>query len=107
LLADRITPDGSEISVTWDDQCTPTNVNILYGSLDQVSTYAVSGAVCDILNPEAWTAAPAGNLWFVVVSDDGAGVESSWGLSTEGERNGLTDSGMCGITAKDILGTCP
>jgi uncharacterized repeat protein (TIGR01451 family) len=107
LLADRIAPDGSEISVMWDDQCTPTNANILYGSLDQVSAYAVSGAVCDILNPEAWTAVPAGNLWFVVVSDDGAGVESSWGLSTEGERNGLGDSGMCGVTAKDILGTCP
>ena len=38
---------------------------------------------------------PAGDLWFVVVSDTGAGVEGSWGLSSGGdERNGLTDSGI-------------
>ena len=107
LLAGRIAPDGSEISVAWDDQCAPANANILYGPLGQVSTHTVSGAVCGILNPEAWTAVPAGDLWFVVVGDDGVSVESSWGLATEGERNGLTDSGMCAVTAKDILGTCP
>ena len=71
LLADRIATDGSEISVAWDDQCAPANANILYGPLDQVSTYTVSGSVCGILNPEAWTAVPAGDLWFVVVGDDG------------------------------------
>jgi hypothetical protein len=91
----------------WDDQCAPTGANILYGSLDQVSTHAVSGAVCGIASPETWTAVPAGDLWFVVVGDDGVSVESSWGVSTEGERNGLVDSGMCGVTAKDITGTCP
>jgi uncharacterized repeat protein (TIGR01451 family) len=107
LLVEPIAPDGSEIWVTWDDQCAPINANILYGSLDQVSTYAVSGAVCAIQNPEAWTAVPGGNLWFLVVTDDGAGVESSWGFGTDGERNGLADSGMCGVTAKDLLGTCP
>jgi len=107
LLADRITADGSELSVTWDDQCAPANANILYGPLGQVSTYTVSGAACGILNPEAWTAVPAGDLWFVVVGDDGVSVESSWGVGTEGERNGLTDSGMCAVTAKDITGTCP
>jgi uncharacterized repeat protein (TIGR01451 family) len=107
LLADRITSDGSEISVVWDDQCAPTNANILYGPLGQVSTHTVSGAVCGILNPETWVAVPAGDLWFVVVGDDGVSVESSWGLASEGERNGLSDSGMCGCTVKDILGTCP
>jgi len=107
LFADRITPDGSELSVTWDDQCAPANANILYGPLGQVSTYSVSGAICGILNPETWAAVPAGDLWFVLVGDDGVSVESSWGLGTEGERNGLTDSGMCAVTAKDITGTCP
>jgi hypothetical protein len=107
MLADRAVADGSEILVTWDDQCAPTAANILYGPLDQVSTHTVSGAVCGILNPETWVSVPAGDLWFVVVSDDGVGVESSWGLGTEGERNGLVESGMCGSTAKDINGVCP
>jgi uncharacterized repeat protein (TIGR01451 family) len=107
MLADRLTPDGSEISVAWDDQCAPASTKIVYGPLDQVSTWSLSGSVCGILNPETWTAVPAGDLWFIVVSDDGVSVESSWGAATEGERNGLTPSNTCGATAKEITGTCP
>jgi len=43
----------------------------------------------------------------VVVSGDGAVVEGSWGSSSNGERNGLTDSGTCGAVTKDLTGTCP
>jgi hypothetical protein len=107
LLADRLTADGSQISVLWDDQCGPANANILYGSLDQVASHTPSGAVCSIANPETWAGVPAGDLWFLVVSDDGAGVESSWGSATDGERNGLIDSGTCGNVATDIEGVCP
>jgi uncharacterized repeat protein (TIGR01451 family) len=107
MQADRLTPDGSEISVTWDDQCAPTSTKIVYGPLGQVSDYTISGSVCGILNPETWTGVPGGNLWFVVMSDDGVSVESSWGHATDGERNGLTPSNTCGATAKEITGTCP
>ena len=107
MHADRITVDGSEISVTWDDQCAPASAKIVYGPLDQVSGYTVSGGVCGISNPQSWIGVPAGSLWFVVVTDDGASMESSWGQSTFGERNGLGDSGTCGSTAKDITGVCP
>jgi len=107
ILIDRLVPDGSQISVAWDDQCAPAGARILYGSLDQVSTHAVSGAVCDIANPEVWNVVPAGDIWFVIVSDDGSGVESSWGQGSAGERNGLWDSGMCGSLTKDLTGSCP
>jgi len=107
MLADRLLPDGSQISVTWDDQCAPAGARILHGSLDQVSTHALSGAVCDIANPQVWEAVPAGDIWFILVSDDGLGVESSWGEASGGERNGLSESGMCGSIAKDITGSCP
>ena len=107
LLANRLTPDGSEIAVVWDDQCSPLNANLLYGALESVSSHAVSGAVCAIGNPETWTGVPAGDLWFLVVADDGAGVESSWGLASGGERNGLMHSETCGTQAKDIMGACP
>jgi len=51
---------------------------------------------------------PAGNLFFLVVGTDGAGTESSWGVtSVFGERSGLVPSGECGIAAKDISGSCP
>jgi uncharacterized repeat protein (TIGR01451 family) len=107
MLADRATPDGSQISIAWDDQCAPLAAKVLYGPLDQVSAFAASGAVCDVANPVLWTAVPAGDLWFVVVADDGGGVESSWGLATEGERNGLAPSNTCGAAAKEITGSCP
>jgi hypothetical protein len=63
--------------------------------------------VCGIADPETWTTVPGGDLWFVVVGSDGAGVESSWGLATDGERNGPSSSGTCGDTVKEISGTCP
>jgi len=107
MLASRLTPDGSEIEIEWDDQCAPAGAKIVHGSLDQLSTYAVSGSVCDIANPESWTAVPAGDLWFLILGTDGLGVESSWGLSTDGERNGLIPSNTCADTHKEITGTCP
>jgi len=107
MLAHQLTLDGSEISVAWNAQCAPAGAKIVYGPLDQVSSYAISGAVCDISNPESWTSVPAESLWFLLISDDGGGAESSWGRSSAGERNGLTHSGTCGSTAKDIGGSCP
>ena len=107
MRAELLAADGSEISITWDDQCAPTSTKIVYGPLDQAPVYAVTGSVCGIGNPETWTDVPAGGLWFVVIGGDGSAVESSWGLATDGERNGLTPSNTCGDTAKEITGTCP
>jgi uncharacterized repeat protein (TIGR01451 family) len=102
MRADRLTPDGSEIWITWDDQCAPASAKLVYGSLDQISSYTIGGAVCDVGNPETWTAVPAGDLWFLLIGSDGQGVESSWGLATSGERSGLFPSNACGDTAKKI-----
>jgi subtilisin-like proprotein convertase family protein len=107
MLAQQLTLDASEISVAWNAQCAPAGAKIVYGPLDQVSSYAISGAECDISNPHPWTSVPAGSLWFLLVGDDGGGVESSWGRSSGGERNGLTHSGTCGSTTKDLGGSCP
>ena len=70
MIADRMTVDGTEIAVSWDDQCSPASTKIVYGPLDQVSSYTISGAVCGISDPESWTSVPAGDLWFVLVGDD-------------------------------------
>ncbi len=107
VLVDRLAADGSQLSVTWDSQCSPVDTKIIYGSLSEVSTHTVSGAVCSVSTPMVWDAVPAGDVWFVLVSDDGLGIESSWGESSEGERNGIVDSATCGSTAKDIVGGCP
>ena len=106
MLANRDALDGSRIVIDWDNQCSPVDTKILYGPLDQVSTYTVGGAECSISDPAVWDPVPAGDLWFVLVSGDGS-VESSWGQATGGERNGMASSGTCGATLKDISGTCP
>jgi subtilisin-like proprotein convertase family protein len=99
---------GSQLRVSWDDQCSPVTAKILYGPLDGVATHGVFGAECGIAQPHVWSPVLAGDLWFVVVSEDGAGVEGSWGLaSPANERNGLTGSGTCGSMSKDVSGTCP
>ena len=43
---------------------------------------AFDGAACGIAQPHVWEPAPSGNLWFLLVADDGLGAESSWGLAT-------------------------
>ena len=100
----------SFIRVTWDNQCMATGpTKILYGPLDQVSTYGLTGAVCDI-SPDAsifaWTLLPD-SYWVLLVKEDETQVEGSWGLATTGERNGLVDSGTCDVVAKNPAGSCP
>ncbi|MCP3978088.1 MAG: hypothetical protein GY716_01985 [bacterium] len=100
--------DGSRLDLSWDDQCSPTEAQVLYGPLGQVSTMSVAGAACAVLTPHDWDPAPAGDIWFVVVSGDGNGTEGSWGLSSSGaERNGASASGECGASVKDVSGVCP
>jgi subtilisin-like proprotein convertase family protein len=99
--------DGSEIVLEWDDQCAPAGTKILFGPLDQVSTYGIAGASCDIVNPEIWGTVPAGDVWFLLVGEDTLGLESSWGQATGGERGGLATSATCTSTAKDLAGSCP
>jgi len=107
LRADRLANDGSEIAISWDGQCLPVNANLLYGPLGGVSSYELDGAVCGVATSDVWSGVPAGDLYFLLVSDDGAGAESSWGLGAGGERHGLVPSGYCATTSKDISGTCP
>jgi hypothetical protein len=80
---------------------------VIYGPLAQVASLTPAGHVCAISNPHFLDPTPAGDLWFIVIGEDGAGVESSWGLSSYGERNGLSASGTCGSAVKDITAVCP
>lgn len=111
MKASRVTAAGSTLHLTWNVAgCAAPNNHLLYGTLQTVSSLALSGAVCG-LGPGGsydWLGVPAGNLWFVVVSDDAATKEGSWGTSSSGtQRNGTTASGLCGFSTRDNSGTCP
>jgi hypothetical protein len=102
---------GTAIDVTWDVvTCTSADHHILYGDLANVASAAVTGAICDlgISGAATWAGVPAGDLWFVVVGDDDATTEGSWGTSgVGGQRGAGAASGQCGLTARDDSGVCP
>jgi subtilisin-like proprotein convertase family protein len=107
LLMSRLDPEGTRLELDWDDQCLPVGTKVIYGSLSQVSSYQISGSICGVSDPQVLNPAPAGNIWLLLISDDGFGVESSWGLTHGAERNGLVHSNTCGSVGKAITGTCP
>jgi hypothetical protein len=111
MTASRVTAAGSTLHLTWDvGTCAATNNHLLYGTLQDVASQALAGGVCGLgpLGSYDWANVPAGNLWFVVVGDDGAGTEGSWGEDGAGaQRNGASASGWCGFTTRDNAGTCP
>jgi hypothetical protein len=109
LRASRLSPAGDQLEVEWDAaSCPAAGYNLLYGDLVEVASVTLNGSVCAIgaSGLYDWDAVPAGDLFFLIVGTDGTAVESSWGEGTLGERNDLTPSGECGVTAKDISTVC-
>jgi hypothetical protein len=111
MTASRADAAGSTIDLTWDvATCSSTDHHVLYGDLASVSSATILGAACDLgaSGIASWSGVPAGNLWFVVVGDDGVSTEGSWGMDGAGAQRGLiTASGQCGMTARDNSGVCP
>jgi subtilisin-like proprotein convertase family protein len=101
---------SSGIHLSWNvGTCPATNYHLVYGSLSAVSSYAITGGVCGLgpLGSYDWTGLPAGNLWFVVVSDNASTTEGSWGTTKSGQRNGTIASGTCGFSQRNNGATCP
>ncbi|MEJ5166334.1 MAG: S8 family serine peptidase [Thermoanaerobaculia bacterium] len=107
LKVQKIDTEGKELKIFWDSQCNPENTNIIYGNLSGLSSYQISGSKCDIQNPDIWSIGTTTDIWFVLVSDNGRGTESSWGFSSTGQRNGTVPSFQCGNILRDNSGTCP
>jgi hypothetical protein len=110
MTASRGDASGSTIHLTWDvATCASSDHHVLYGNLANVASSTVSGASCDIgiSGTTTWSSVPAGNLWFVVVGDDNATTEGSWGTTSTGQRGGAVSSGQCGLTSRNNAATCP
>ena len=110
MTAARVDPAGSTLQLFWDvDTCPSPGYHVLYGQLESVATIVPTGAFCGPGNTgdTVWAGVPGGDLWFLVVSDDGATGEGSWGLTSSGaERAGNTPSGQCGLAGRDNGGSC-
>ena len=111
MTASIVTGAVSGVHLTWDvATCAAANYHLLYGTLQNVSSYLPDGAVCGLgpLGSYDWAGVPAGDLWFLVVGDDAAAMEGTWGTDGAGaHRAGTAASGFCGFTTRSNAGTCP
>ena len=111
LTASRADALATAIDVAWDvASCSSTDHHLLYGDLATVASLTVAGSICNLgtTGTYPWAGVPAGNVWFLVVGDDDAVTEGSWGTVGGGaQRGGATVSGQCGITGRDNSGLCP
>jgi hypothetical protein len=127
VLLSKLSPDGSDIGVSWDTATCSGNLghHIIYGGSAGFPAalpgpYLLAGGVCDLgaSSPFVWSGSPDAAvldpakklLWMLVVADDGATIEGSWGRSSAAaERNGTGpdgSSGECGILDKSVTNTC-
>ncbi|HPR64470.1 MAG TPA: proprotein convertase P-domain-containing protein [Thermoanaerobaculia bacterium] len=107
VMVSKTDPTGSQLTVSWDDMCSPAEADLVMGPLSSIASYTVSGWQCTLDNPHTWEIGSTTNVWFVLVGTDGAGTESTWGTATGGPRNGTTISGVCSNSARENSGTCP
>jgi hypothetical protein len=111
MTGSRADASGGTIDLSWDvATCTSPNHHVIYGDLGSVASITVAGASCNLgtSGSALWSGVPAGDLWFVVVGDDAASTEGSWGTdSTGAERGGSATSGQCGLGTRDDSGVCP
>ena len=109
------TDKGASATITWDaTNCPDSNYHIIYGYGSALSSWTVSGGACG-LGPSGsttWSSIPSPSsdskhfLWFLVVGDDGASTEGSWGTTSSGAERGSGPSSVCGMTVRSTSATC-
>ena len=101
--------NGTDLDVTWDATTCPTvEYNLFQGPLSGVSTYTYTGVACSLGATGSATFTPgAGSIFFVIASDETAGVESGHGFDSGGGLRPASGVGLCGIVVQLPGGTCP
>jgi hypothetical protein len=104
-------PGTGNLSIAYIPACSAADHHIEFGALEDVSTYGYSGQECGIGTSGTYGAfnPGPGSYFFVVVGDDGNGVEGSYGLSMTGgspaERPESLLDPMCAF-AQDLTQRC-
>jgi hypothetical protein len=124
LVAQRFPSNPNVLRLLFDTETCVGNVShhLIYGfgsqlPLEPGGAFLVQGAACTVNgSPFNWVGVPnpavdpSGLLWFLMLTNDGATTEGSWGTDSAGaERQGPGGggaSGACGVTAKDLQNTC-
>ena len=97
-----------QMRLRWDTRtCTARDYNLFFGDLAAVGSGTITSAACGLgTSGTASVLAPAGDVYFVLATENAVSVESSHGEDSEG--NPRPDGvGFCGITAQSLAGSCP
>ena len=110
LLVTGFNAASGEIAIAYTPACSASNHHIEFGRLADVATLTYSGQVCGIGTGGSAVFNPgAGSWFFLVVGDDGAGIEGSYGTSmvggTPAERPPDLSDPVCAFT-QDLSQRC-
>ena len=104
-------PMGRTLDISYDSACGTSDNTIVYGPLDQVSTYGYNGEECHCLNTESFTWGPypshdtLDSFFFLLVGNDGTHEGSYGQASNASERNRHTGNLACPM-GQDLANRC-
>lgn len=100
--------NGVDIDLTWDAvTCPAQEYNVFYGNLADVATYTYSGQTCALgTTGTATFAAPEGDLFFLVVAQNGS-IEGAHGFDGTGKAVPASAGGQCGASIQIRSDRCP
>jgi agmatine/peptidylarginine deiminase len=107
------TKSGGDLLLTSDaatGACDSPAYHLIWGWGSDVASATLSGSDCTLAasGSHTWATAPDTTpdwAWFLVVGNDGAGIEGGWGTDSGSRQRSGIASGECGTAALDI-GAC-
>lgn len=86
LVVTGYDPATGELSISYDPACSAVDHHIEFGPLQEVATFGYTGQECGIGTGGSYGAfnPGPGSFFFLVVGDDGAAIEGSYGTTSTG-----------------------
>jgi len=100
---------NGDMEIRWDARtCPGEDYNLFFGDLSSVASLNVTSARCGLgTTGRATVDSPAGDVWFLLASTDGHGVESWHGVDSDDEPRSSSGVGFCLLVEQSLEGTCP
>jgi hypothetical protein len=99
---------GNALVIRWDSStCPADDTNLFFGDLSEVSSGTVSSARCSLgAAGPALVVPPAGDVFFLLASENTTGVESGHGVDSNGVPRPFSGVGHCDVLEQSLEGVC-
>ena len=101
--------NGVDLDINWDAvTCNAADYVLVMSDLAAVASLSITDVGCALGNSgAAMVVPPSGDVYFMVSSVNGSGVESSHGFDGGGIHRSSTAVSFCGISSQSLAGSCP